>query len=65
MAQQPRVVEFEHHDRIVDFLHAPEQTYNSCCYGAAFTDGERCTCWSAVVEPTPTTDVQEGPTAPI
>jgi len=61
MANQPRVVDYEHYERVVDFLAAPEQAFNSCCYGAAFTDGERCTCWTAIVEPKPTMDLQEGP----
>lgn len=61
MTRQPRVVDYEHYERVVDFLHAPESTGNTCCYGAAFTDGEKCTCWTAELEPTPSTDVQEGP----
>lgn len=30
-----------------------------CCYGSA--EGEGCTCWTAVVEPVPVLEVQEGP----
>lgn len=58
---EPRVVEYEHYERAINHLHAPESSLNMCCYGAAFTDGERCTCWSPVLEPEPTLDVQEGP----
>lgn len=57
----PRVVEYEHYEHVIDFLHAPESTGYGCCYGAAFTDGERCTCWATVLEPVPTAEVQEGP----
>jgi hypothetical protein len=32
-----------------------------CCWSSANTDGEECTCWTAVLDPEPTTAVQEGP----
>jgi hypothetical protein len=59
--REPRVVPYEHQDRTVDHLRAPAASHNSCCYGAAFTDGDRCTCWTPIVDPEPTTVVQEGP----
>lgn len=32
-----------------------------CCWASAETDGAECTCWVAVLDVEPTTDVQEGP----
>lgn len=58
--KQPRVVEYEHVDMHPAHLRAPEGTYNGCCYGAAFTDGDKCTCWEPVVEPQ-SNALQEGP----
>lgn len=41
-------------------FHAPPEAENSCCMGAAFTDGERCTCWVAISYPEQE-ERQEGP----
>lgn len=59
----PRVMAYQHVDRTVDHLRAPEESLNMCCYGAAVYDGERCTCWEPEIEPEPTQEVQEGPMA--
>jgi hypothetical protein len=39
---------------------APDPTV-PCCEASAFTDGEECTCWVAVLDVVPTLAVQEGP----
>ena len=57
--KQPRVVDYEHVHMTHDRFRAPGD--GSCCYGAAFSDGENCTCWEPAVEPHETEQLQHGP----
>ncbi|WKW87196.1 hypothetical protein SAVBUCKETDAWG_70 [Gordonia phage Savbucketdawg] len=59
---KPRVVDYEHTHITREHLRSPEPG-GACCYGAAFTDGDNCTCWEPVNEPAPVPieQCQEGP----